>query len=279
MHCDQSTVVGLPALRLGEPTPDTNREGPPIVNVILLGTGGYHPNRRRQTACIAIPEAGIVLDAGTGLFRLRDHWGERDTIDILLTHAHLDHVIGLTFLFNTLHGHPERVVRVHGERDKLAAIEEHLWHPSLFPARPPCTLHPLEPKSLDHLAAKVEYFRLSHPGGTVGYRLDLSHGSLAYITDTMATADADYVAAIQGVDLLIHECYFPDQRRQTAVTTGHSWTSGVAHVAAKAEVGHLVLVHTDPLCDEDDPVDLAAARKIFPNTTLGEDEMTCRLGR
>ena len=29
----------------------------------LLGTTGYHPNARRHTACLMLPEQGIVLDA------------------------------------------------------------------------------------------------------------------------------------------------------------------------------------------------------------------------
>ncbi len=63
----------------------------------LLGTTGYHPNERRQTACFMLPELGIVLDAGTGMFRVHDHL-QTDTLDIFLSHAHLDHILGLTFL-------------------------------------------------------------------------------------------------------------------------------------------------------------------------------------
>ena len=63
----------------------------------FLGTAGYHPNRRRDTACLMIPEAGILLDAGTGIFRARDLIGT-PTLDIFLSHVHLDHSVGLTFL-------------------------------------------------------------------------------------------------------------------------------------------------------------------------------------
>ena len=67
----------------------------------LLGTTGYHPNARRHTACLMLPEQGIVLDAGTGMFRVRSRLKTRE-LDIFLTHAHLDHVVGLTYLFDTL---------------------------------------------------------------------------------------------------------------------------------------------------------------------------------
>ena len=38
-------------------------------------------------------------------------------------------------------------------------------------------------------------------------------------TDTTATADADYIEKIRGVDLLIHECYFSDDWEEHAIKT------------------------------------------------------------
>jgi ribonuclease BN (tRNA processing enzyme) len=36
----------------------------------FLGTGGYHPNERRHTACLMLPELGVVFDVGTAAFRI-----------------------------------------------------------------------------------------------------------------------------------------------------------------------------------------------------------------
>ena len=49
-----------------------------------------------------LPELGVILDAGTGIFRARDLIQTKH-LDIFLSHVHLDHVIGLTFLFDILH--------------------------------------------------------------------------------------------------------------------------------------------------------------------------------
>ena len=117
----------------------------------------------------------------------------------------------------------------------------------------------------------LRYFPLEHPGGSVGYRLDWPGHSLAYVTDTTASPDADYLEHIRGVDLLIHECYFPDSLRDIAVKTGHSTTSDAAQVARLAEAKRLVLVHMNPLDESDDPIGIDTARKIFPRTELGED--------
>jgi len=96
---------------------------------------------------------------------------------------------------------------------------------------------------------------------------------MAYVTDTTAAVDAAYVERIRGVDLLIHECYFPDGEEEWAQTTGHSCTTPVAEVARTAGVGRLVLVHVNPLSTDDDPIGLDIARAIFPKTELGEDRM------
>ena len=48
-----------------------------------------------------LPEVGVVLDAGTGFYRVREHLRTSE-LDVFLTHAHLDHVVGLTYLFDVV---------------------------------------------------------------------------------------------------------------------------------------------------------------------------------
>lgn len=238
----------------------------------LLGTTGYHPNDQRQTACFMLPELGVILDAGTAMYRVRDRICTK-TIDIFLTHAHLDHVIGLTFLFDVLWGKSLDYVRVHGETEKLAAIERHLFAPEIFPVRPPFEFVSLTKEFSLPDGGRLTHFPLQHPGGSVGYRLDWPDRSLAYVTDTTAREDADYVEKIQGVDLLVHECYFSDDLKEHAITTGHSWITAVAEVAARARVKRVLIVHVNPLVVGDDPVGIAAAKKIFANLELAHDGM------
>jgi ribonuclease Z len=242
------------------------------MKLVLLGSTGYHPNRRRHTACFALPELGVVLDAGTGIFRLGEHL-VTDELDIFLTHAHLDHVVGLTFLFDVFHGRKMKRATVHGDPVKIAAVREHLFHPLLFPVQPPCEFRELATTTLIAQGGTLTTFPLEHPGGSLGFRLDWPGRSLAYVTDTVARPDAAYIEKIRGVDLLVHECYFADEHHEWAVKTGHSWTSAVAEVARAAGVGRLVLVHVNPYDDRDDPVGLEVAQKIFPRTELGRDEM------
>ena len=238
----------------------------------LLGTGGYHPSERRQTACLMLPETGIVLDAGTGFFRVRERL-VTPTLDIFITHAHLDHVVGLTYLLSTTWQRPLERVTVHGAPDKLAAIRRHLLAEELFPAPLKCDWQPLHDAGISIGGINVSHFPLAHPGGSVGYRLDWPDKSLAYVTDTTASPTADYVEKIRGVDLLIHECNFRDDQAEWAMETGHSFATAVGAVAAQAGVRRLVLVHFDALDDGDDPIDRSRVQQQHARAELGYDGM------
>lgn len=213
-----------------------------------------------------------MFDAGTAVFRAAEYLVTPE-LDIFLSHAHIDHVVGLTYLLSVVEAHPLRRITVHGLPEKLKAIDEHLFAPALFPVRPQFDFCPLDDGVISVGGGRLTHFPLKHRGGSVGYRIDWPGHSMAYITDTAADLNAAYVEKIRGVDLLIHECYFADDRADWAEKTGHSHITPVAEVARQAGVKQLVLVHFDPRSTADDPVGLDIARSIFPNTILGEDRM------
>jgi ribonuclease BN (tRNA processing enzyme) len=219
-----------------------------------------------------LPEVGALLDAGTGLYRMAKY-RQTDRLQIFLSHAHLDHIAGLTYLLNLV---PEEVLKhtvVHAEKSKIDAVREHLFAESIFPVPPQFHFQPLDGPCDLPGGGKLTYFPLKHPGGCVGYRLDWPNHSLAYVTDTTADSGAAYLEKIRGVDLLLHEAYFADEGTDLPAITGHSSLLPVPAVAAAAGVKRLVLVHTDPLSDNDSRYDLDAARRIFPNTEIGCDCM------
>lgn len=243
------------------------------MKLVLLGTTGYHPNDRRQTACMLLPDIGVLFDAGTGLYRASDYL-KTDSLDIFLSHVHLDHCLGLTFLFDLRAECPnlDRVT-VHGEPAKLDVVRDHLFNELLFPVRPPFEFAPLQKQCTLVDGGRLTHFPLKHPGGSTGYRVDWPDRSFAYVTDTIATPTADYVEKIRGVDLLLHECYFDDDDPARADLTGHSCLTPVLQVAAKAEVGKLVLVHINPMMKDDAEMDVHLVEHIFPNVVIGVDRM------
>lgn len=236
----------------------------------FLGTTGYHANDKRQTACFMLPEIGVIFDAGTGIYRA-NKLIETDHVQIFLSHAHLDHVIGLTFMFDIL-ADKDAKVTVHMEERKIPAVMEHLFHGDLFPILPDFEVVPLadgEVKLAD--GSKLTHIGLEHPGGSVGYRIDWPDRSMAYITDTVASLDADYVPFIEGVDTLVHECYFPDGYEDKGQLTGHSCLTPVAEVARASGAKKVYLVHINPLDESGDRIDLQSVSSICDCLEIASD--------
>jgi ribonuclease BN (tRNA processing enzyme) len=242
------------------------------MKLVLLGSGGYFPTSERHTACLMLPEIGVVLDAGSGMCQIGKH-RQTDRLDVFLTHAHLDHIAGLTYLINVVPPQVAQATTIHGEAAKLTAVREHLFAELIFPVAPPFQFEPLSQSCPLPRGGTLRPFPLVHPGGSVGFRLDWRGHSMAYVTDTTAAVDAPYVAAIRGADLLIHETYFAAPVGDLPARTGHSWLQAVAEVAAAAQVRRLVLVHIDPQLPSDDVFDLLAARRVFEAITIGIDGM------
>lgn len=243
------------------------------MRIEFLGTGGYFANERRHTACVMLPEIGLVFDAGTSVFRVAQRAATAE-IDIFLSHAHLDHVAGLTTLLVPLMSGKIKACRVHASKEYLAAVKEHLFAEAIFPLVPRFEFVELE-QSFNIGGGVLTHVPLVHPGGSTGFRVDWPQKSLAYITDTCV--DGSYTEFIRGVDLLIHECYYPDQLSEWSAKTGHSNTTPVAELARDAQVGRLMLVHIDPHRPGDDPIGIQTARTIFANTEVAEDLMTIEL--
>jgi ribonuclease BN (tRNA processing enzyme) len=241
------------------------------MRVLLLGTAGYHPNDQRHTSCILLPDFGIALDAGTGMYRVGRHLTTK-TLDIFLSHTHLDHVVGLSFFFSLLAEKSVDRITVHGDSRKLVAVRDQLFSDNFFPVKPAFEWEPLSGELTLANGVVVRSFRLEHPGGATGYRLAVDGKSIAYVSDTSATSGADYIQHIRGVDLLLHECNFPNGESALAKRTGHSCIDDVAKVATEAAVKRLILVHFDPLMAIP-PEDLASAKRIFPGLMAGEDNM------
>lgn len=256
------------------------------MKLIMLGTGGFIPTDSAQTACYFLPEVGVLLDAGSGLYRLSQYLQTTD-LDVFLTHAHGDHTNGLVWLFGSFvtrdlracaEGTEESSISsiVDRANQRLHAVRVHGTQPALDFAQ-----KRLEPYGMDWRllsgpvtlpqGGTLTYFDVGH-NDEVGFRLDWPGHSLAYVTDTTARPDSGYIEHIRGVDLLLHDCNGPD--RMTGLTThiGHSVTSAVARVAALAQVKRLILIHKNPLgwsLEED----LPAARNIFPSIEIGQDGM------
>lgn len=244
-----------------------------------LGTTGFHPSPSRHTACYYLPELSLVLDAGTGIFRIVEHLLKepKKSLTILLSHAHLDHVVGLTFLVDALSVTELEHVTLIGDAEKLEAVKSHLYNELLFPVAPTMQFEALNGPSgsmqLDN--CEIEWFPLEHPGGSLGFRITSAEKKLAYVTDTVARPDASYNEKLHDTDLLLHECYFGDELQDLALKTGHSWLAAVTDLIRSVKPKQTGLIHINPLAEilgTDFKLNLEQTDSL--NMTVAKDEMT-----
>ena len=92
--------------------------------------------------------------------------------------------------------------------------------------------------------------------------------SVAYISDTRPSDNV--VEAVRGVDVLIHEATYLHELAEQAGDRGHSTVQQAAEIAARAEVGRLILTHVSPKFGRRKPI-LAEAHAVFANVALAED--------
>jgi len=256
------------------------------MQINCLGTTGYHPSDQRQTSCYMLAEDGIVLDAGTGAYRIAPLI-QTDSLDILISHAHLDHIAGLTFMLDVLFQRPVNLLRIWGKADKLEAIRTHLFDEAVFPVQLRANWHPIDHQQTFKIGTgsteynarppvTVDWREQDHPGGSVAYRLHWEKPAkkLVYATDTTGDQSEDMRAWIDRADMLMHECYFRDHEQEWALKTGHCWTSRAASIAKAGNVKKLLLTHINPIALGDDPIEIAKAKRLFPASYIAMDNET-----
>lgn len=222
--------------------------------LIPLGTNGFFPTGGRETMSFLaiVDETAVLLDAGTGVARLLEpsihpRLVACERLEILLTHYHLDHVVGLAYLSAVWPGGP---VRIHAPEPPLVdgdpSALERLVSPPLFPKRLTDLGVPLEilPYAADRMTLAGRPARLrrqDHGGGSVGVRW----GELAYCTD--CRIDEGSRAFVEGVDLLLHEVWVTAAEEASgAPRDGHSTVEEVGELAAAAGVRRLAPIHHRP---------------------------------
>ena len=248
-----------------------------------------------NTPCVEVRCGGrlIILDAGTGIRGLGNalvRTGERIEADILLTHCHYDHVIGIPFFAPLYQPH-------HKFR---------FWCGNLLPdfrlksVMQTMMSEPLFPIGVETFRADIDYrdflpgdpipsgggvsirtASLDHPGGATGYRIEYGGRSVVYLTDNEGRRedrDKELLALADRADLVIYDTTYTEDEIDSKKGWGHStWQDG-ARLADAARVKTFCLFHHAPEHD-DDTMDriLAAARAQRPGTIAAMENTVIHL--
>jgi ribonuclease BN (tRNA processing enzyme) len=183
----------------------------------------------RFTSSLLIDQR-LLLDAGTIASSMT--LAEQASVDdILLTHAHLDHIVDLAFLADNVMGLRKTPIRIWAPVPVLDALRKHLFNDYIWPDftkipsadNPVISLNSLPEKGPVEIGGyTIDYARTNHPIYTVGYCLSAKSGSLFYSGDT-STTDAIWAMAGKCPNLKIAfiETSFPNRLKWLAEVSGH----------------------------------------------------------
>lgn len=149
-----------------------------MFELIFLGTSASAPSVYRGLPSVAVMagEHRYLVDCGEGTQRqiLRSGLGYKKLNRILLTHGHLDHVLGLGGLISSFtHFEGVEFVEIYGGKPALDRVEALIYAVVLRDEKNPMPIHLIDVKAGTLLKAKqydVQAFEVYHRGrGNFGY--------------------------------------------------------------------------------------------------------------
>ncbi len=225
-----------------------------------------------NTACVEVRApsgAVLILDAGTGIRALgQELEQEAGRIDLLLTHLHMDHILGLGFfapLFQA--GRSVHIWGPAGVTLPLSARLNRYLSPPLFPVHLrdlPCDLQLHEAPFGEAIIGGliVSAALVCHPNPTVGYRISGEGATLTYLPDHepalglrgpyQAGGWTSGYSLAAGADLLIHDAQYTPAEYAECVGWGHSTLAHAVGFADLASVRRLLLFHHHPAHTDED---------------------------
>ena len=235
-----------------------------------------------STSSVALECAGhapVIFDLGTGVRAYGDVVAQRlladleanraatpYTANVLLTHLHWDHIIGLPFFTPAFR--PDARINIYGPRQMeggLGDVFAEVMRPPFFPITPDQLGGDVNFLDVgnDQYAlngAKVLSRWVRHTDPALGFRVDLEGRSVTYISDhgpgCITDDPDDYVPPgvlelCDGVDVLIHDAQHTLEEYEVKRHFGHSSIEYAVQVGKEAGVKNLALFHHCPTHSDD----------------------------
>lgn len=220
----------------------------------VLGCSGGIGGNAHTTSFLV--DRDVLIDAGTGVHELS--LTELSAIDhIFITHAHLDHIVSIPLLVDSVGFMRERPITVYATAETLDVLRQHIFNWKIWPdfSEIPNAQQPFmryQAIQVGEVIAlqdrKFTALPANHVVPAVGYHLDSGTASLIFSGDT-TTNDALW-EIVNGVDNLRHliiETAFSNNEKQLAILSKHLCPSLLVEELAKFKgEAEIFITHLKP---------------------------------
>jgi len=250
------------------------------MHVRVLGCSGGVGGGRHTTSFLV--DDDCLIDAGSGVMRLGLE--ELARIEhVFVTHAHLDHILSLPLLLDSVSGQRDRPIILHAAPETLAIMRGHVFNWLIWPDfnRIPNAEHPFleyrslvvgEPVRLGD--REITAIPANHTVPAVGFRLRGRQASLIFSGDT-ASHDAlwNLAAATEDLTDLIVETSFTNDQAALATLSKHYCPATLGPDLSRVSSDiRLWISHLKPGQEDAILAELNAANPARRSSALREDQ-------
>jgi cAMP phosphodiesterase len=224
------------------------------MQIRILGCSGGAGGGRHTTSFLV--DDDILIDAGSGVTRLTlDEM--RDVDHVFVTHTHLDHILSIPLMVDSVAGERKEPLLVHGMPEAIEVLKGHVFNWLIWPdfTQIPNARQPFMKYSRLHMgkatrvgAREIVPIPANHGRPAIGFVIRSEKGSLIFSGDT-CSHESLWEIANNTPDLkhLIVEASFPNQLRELADLSSHYCPATLLPDLAKLRPGIQVwITHLKP---------------------------------